>query len=335
MVTERLPETAFYYPGVIWQSSNWVKSLALFFDQVALLVPDYMRDRPMVLDPAITAGLQDAGLLTILSPEALIDQAATERLAGSLVDIITSGALDDLPPTSDFAELSWSRLGGVGDLGLAQMIFEELRKRGLARDTKDGVSIPMHPMVRRLVLVLLAQILKEAGPRVGLDLFPATDRPQIQSALGDLIGTVSPAGPADVIAVDLEFVAPDLGAVPMDELLDFRKRHASEYRAYARDLRTVVRDLRSADPGERESILGDRREALKDAAEDLKRGPLKEVAVKGALALGVLAGIAGIVEGSEVSGALSIAATAGGGFASRRRPPEMYSYLFAARKQLA
>jgi hypothetical protein len=335
MVTERLPEAAFYYPGVIWRSANWVKSLALFFDQVALLVPDYMRDRPMALDPAIAAGLQDAGLLTILSPEALIDQAATERLAGSLVDIITSGALDDLPPSSDFAELSWSRLGGVGDLGLAQMIFEDLRKRGLARDTEDGFSIPMHPMVRSLVLVLLAQILKESGPQVGLDLCPATDRPRIQAALGDVIGAVSTAGPADVVEVDLEFVAPDLSAVPMDELLDFRERHASEYRAYARGLREVVRDLRAADPGERESILTDRREALKDAAQDLKRGPLKDVAVKGALALGVLAGIAGIVEGSEVSGAISIAATAGGGIAGRRRPPATYSYLFAARNQLA
>jgi hypothetical protein len=33
-----------------------VKSLALFFDEIALLVPDYMRDRPQLLDPAIVAG---------------------------------------------------------------------------------------------------------------------------------------------------------------------------------------------------------------------------------------------------------------------------------------
>jgi hypothetical protein len=29
---------AFYYPGVIWHDASWVKSLALFFDEIALLV---------------------------------------------------------------------------------------------------------------------------------------------------------------------------------------------------------------------------------------------------------------------------------------------------------
>ena len=53
---------AFYYPGVIWRDANWVKSLTLFFDEIALLVPDYMWDRLQLLDPAIVAGLEEAGL---------------------------------------------------------------------------------------------------------------------------------------------------------------------------------------------------------------------------------------------------------------------------------
>jgi len=28
---------AFYCPGVIWRDAGWVKSLALFFDEIALL----------------------------------------------------------------------------------------------------------------------------------------------------------------------------------------------------------------------------------------------------------------------------------------------------------
>jgi hypothetical protein len=42
-----------------------------------------------------------------------------------------------------------------------------LETRGLARGSEDAVSIPMHPMVRSLVLVLLAQILKEGGASAG------------------------------------------------------------------------------------------------------------------------------------------------------------------------
>src|SRR3954452_4665436 len=90
-------DSAFYYPGVIWRDAGWVKSLALFFDEVALLVPDYMRDRPHDLDPAIAAGLEDAGLLRILSPETLIDREATEQLASAIADVLDGGGLDQLP----------------------------------------------------------------------------------------------------------------------------------------------------------------------------------------------------------------------------------------------
>ncbi|MEJ7784633.1 MAG: hypothetical protein WKF96_07505 [Solirubrobacteraceae bacterium] len=334
-MVEANPQTAFYYPGVIWRSGDWIKSLVLFFDRVALLVPDYMKDRPLQLDPAIVAGLEEAGLLVILSPETLIDKEATERLSTEMTRIIVAGALDNLPSYGQFAELSWSRLGGVGDPGLAQMIFEELQERGLAHESQDGFSIPLHPMVRSLILVLLAQIVKEAGPRVGLELCPATDAPQIQRALGELISSVAPAGPADVVEVDLEFVAPDLSAVPMDELLDFRKRHAADYQAYARSLRQVVRELRGTEPAERAAILTDRRRALDEAARALKRGPLRDLATGGVMAVGLLAGVAGVLEGSEISGALgALAALGAGATATSRSPPDAFSYLFAARGAL-
>jgi len=185
-------ETAFYYPGVIWRNAGWVKSLALFFDEVALLVPDYMRDRPLALDPAIAEPLQDAGLLRVLSPETLVGRDASEELATAMVAILASGALDDLPREGRFEELSWSRMGGVGDPDLARMVFEELERRGLAKPSEDGASVPMHRMVRSLYLVLLAQILRNAGPGIGLELSPATDRPEVQEALVELLSLPAP-----------------------------------------------------------------------------------------------------------------------------------------------
>lgn len=209
-------ETAFYYPGVIWHDAGWVKSLALFFDQVALLVPDYMRDRPRALDPAIAEPLEDAGLLRILSPETLVGPDASEELATAMVEILTSGALDDLPGECRFEALSWSRMGGVGDPDLARMVFEELERRGLAKPSEDGASIPMHRMVRSLYLVLLAQVLRSAGPGIGLELSPATDRPQVQEALVEFLNLPAPqAGAGTVVSVDLEFVGPDLEALPL------------------------------------------------------------------------------------------------------------------------
>lgn len=32
------PEVAFYYPGHLWHSGEWIKNLLLFFDGVGLLV---------------------------------------------------------------------------------------------------------------------------------------------------------------------------------------------------------------------------------------------------------------------------------------------------------
>jgi hypothetical protein len=39
-------ELAFYDPNPMLSYGDWIKNLILFFDGIALLVPDYMKDRP-------------------------------------------------------------------------------------------------------------------------------------------------------------------------------------------------------------------------------------------------------------------------------------------------
>ena len=329
-------DSAFYYPGVIWRDAGWVKSLALFFDEVSLLVPDYMRERPLALDPAIAEPLQDAGLLRILSPEELVGEAATEKLATAMTDVIASGALDDLPPGGRFEELSWSRMGGVGDSGLAEMVFDELHKRGLARPSEDGASIPMHGMVRSLYLVLLAQILREAGPSMGLELSPTTDRPKIQAGLVELLKLPAPtAGAGQVVTVDLEFVGPDLDAVPLDEVLAFRHAHGDEYRAYARRLREIVNDLSTMPGDEHERILDERREEVREAGEALRRGPLQLLGSLTGIGLGIAGGVNTAITGDILTGALGVGSAASGIATLPRRTTTAYSYLFAMRRQFA
>lgn len=183
-----VPEVAFYYPNPVWRMGSWIKNLILFSDGIGLLVPNYMKERPEEADLSIATALKDKGLLHILEPETLVDTQATEQLATAMTEVIISGALDDLSKEKTaFHELSYSRLGGYGDAGLADMILEELKARGLARDTEDGVSIPMHPMVRSLVLVLLARILRPRGESLGLELSPATDRPRLVDALTEVL----------------------------------------------------------------------------------------------------------------------------------------------------
>lgn len=147
-------EIAFYYPGPVWHTGDWVKSLILFFDGIGLVVPEYIKNKPYDVDPSIAEGLRSEGLLHILEPEKIIDKAATEQLAAAMTAVIESGALDQLAKNNtEFHHLSYSRLGSHGDLSLANAIFQQLKERKLARDSQDGVSVPMHPLVRGLVLV--------------------------------------------------------------------------------------------------------------------------------------------------------------------------------------
>jgi hypothetical protein len=230
-----------------------------------------MRDRPSILEPEMAIPLESEGLLHFLEPETLVNRQATEQLATAFTDIITSGALDPLTKgRTKFQELSWSRLGGYGDESLARMILEELKKRNLAEDTKDGVSIPMHPMVRSLVLMLLAQILRPSGKDHGFDLAPATDRPELVGALRELLAVESAPSAGHVVALDLQTVGVDLADVPLDEVLGFRRAHLSEHRRYATDVRRFVRDLSLLSQPERERELAVRKEGIREAAASLR-----------------------------------------------------------------
>ena len=146
MTPAKTREFAFYYPNPMWAYGDWIKNLVLFFDGIALLVPDYMKELPEEIDRPIVVGLKEQGLLEIITPERAVDKSATEKLATAMTDIITSGVLDELAKEETaFHELSMSRLGWYGDEGLYNMIFDELKKRGLAKESEDKVSIPDAP----------------------------------------------------------------------------------------------------------------------------------------------------------------------------------------------
>jgi hypothetical protein len=314
---------------------DWIKSLLLFFDGVALLVPDYMRDRPLLTDPALAQPLADQGLLHRLSPETLVDQATAETLTDLLEKLLNAGAFDDLDRNTAFAELSHSRLGGHADAGLTEIVLEQPRDRGLARASQDGVSIPLHPAVRAFVLVVLPQLLRAPAEGAGYSLQPASTQPRILQALQDTLSLRAIPTAGHVVAADLEQVTLNLAPVPLDEVLDFRRQHGAEHRAYARDLRQFVRDLAVLDEQAREQASLDRREQLADTADQLRR--LARTSWRRPLAtLGL--GIAGSAVALATGNPISAGLTAAGALLGLRRqadPASAYTYLFRAERQLS
>jgi hypothetical protein len=326
-------EIAFYYPGPIWHGSDWIKTMILFFDGIGILLPNYMHGKLEHEDPAITLPLKEKGLLHVLQPEKIVDKKATKQLSKAMDGIIDSGALDKLPKDLRFHEISYSRLGAYGDQKLAQELLEKLKAKGLAKNSEDGVSIPMHPMARYLVLVLLSQILRSHGPKLGAELSPATDRPDVVQALEKLLSLPDTPSAAHVVALDLETVSVDLRFAPMDEVLSFRKEHFKEHRAYVRSVRKLTRDLAQLPVEEREEELKDRREELQEMANGLKSVSRKAWRRPAGFAL-AMAGAFWKLKGNDYLGMLLAAAGAVVGLKSKEKVNTgAYSYLFRAQSQ--
>jgi hypothetical protein len=331
------PELAFYYPGPTWRHTDLMKNMILFFDGIALLVPDYMVDRVERSDPSLVAGLREHDLLQILDPASLVDASATAALATQLGEIIETGHLDHLAAEPmPFAELSMSRMGWSGDSALAEALYAQLAERGLARATEDGVSIPMHPLVRNLILVLLSQILRGTALSRGVALSPVTDSPEVQGILSDTLGLAPMPSAGHVVALDLQVVGIDLAPIGIDEALDFREEHGKSYRDYTRDLRRVTRELSLLPIEERPEVLRDREAALRDTADGLRKtvGQQLGTAARGSgLALGLAGAAWAVAHGHDAIGGLLAGGTALGGASTRGEAPvaTAYSYLFDAR----
>ena len=330
------PEIAFYYPGQYLSDPDWAKNLILFFDGIGMLIPNYMKNHSRLDDLAIITGLKEHGLFHVIEPETAVDKDATLNLVSIMTDIIASGALDELNnEATAFGSISMSRLGFKGDRELAQMIFEELKSRGLAKDTEDGGhSIPIHKTIRSLILVLLAHILRAQGKKRGLDLSPATDRSDIVKALGEFVSVSStPTIPAlnDIVAFDMNTVGVDLRLVPIDEVLAFREEHYPEYRKYSLCVRTFVRELSCMESKERNQAFGERQEELESLANDLSKLMPRTWEKFVPFGLGLIGAAWNLAQdnwfAAAITAATGMSATLG------KIDTGAYSYLFSARSR--
>ena len=326
-------EFAFYYPNPIWTYGDWIKNLVLFFDGIALLVPDYMKDRPEQIDEPVIVGLRERGLLEIIEPERAVDKSATEQLARTLTDVITSGMLDELSKEkTGFHEISMSRLGSYGDEGLFKMIFEELKKRRLVEDSEDGVSIPMHPKVRSLVLVLLSQVLRPYGSVINANLSPVTDLDGMVKALTELLSLKTKPTTGSVVEFDLNLVSVDLGAVSFDEVLDFREQNLEAHKHYMLSVRKFAMELSRMPEEEQELAYEMRQNELNDLANDLRKRARKSWKKPASFALS----LAGSVLSALTSPIAEVLRTVGSltGHERQKEPNAgAYSYLFRARSR--
>ena len=92
-------DTAYYYPAPYWRAreGDWIKSLLLFFDKVAILLPDYMWGRHTDADPTLAGPLEERGLLRVLEPNEWFDAEVLDKLADIMVELLAGGVFNGLP----------------------------------------------------------------------------------------------------------------------------------------------------------------------------------------------------------------------------------------------
>lgn len=331
-------EVAYYYPAPFWLASEgaWVKSLLLFFDQVSILLPRYMHGRHIAADPTLVEPLEDKGLLRVLEPNNWLDQVMAEKLASTVVNLLTVGAFDDLPEAPHFAELSQSRIGYGADVSLASWLVDELKQRGLARTSEDGVSIPLHPYVRTTILVILGQLARLRGIENHLSINPTTNNAGAVQDLIRLLARQPLPSASHVVAFDLEPVTLALDTIPLDDVLGFREDHHDAHKAYMRDVRRFAADLAGiSDADEREVRLLERREELEEAGRALRRSARTAFGKNlAAWTFGLAGSWWSLAHGDPIGLALA-AVPAVTAAAHDTEVVSAYSYVFAAQRQLS
>jgi len=351
---ECLPEIAYYYPNPYWRDVDWAKNILLFFDGIAQLIPEYMDDYASDDDMAVIEGLKEHNLFHVLRPEKVVDKAVAEELTNILDTTIRSGMFDHLAEdNSPFASISGSRLGFGGDHELAQIIVDDLKARGLAKNSEDGKSVPIHWVVRTTILVLLAQILRKKGPSLGFEFSPITDQPRLVSALSGFLNYPQFPTAGHVISFDLKQVGIDLGDIPIDEILAFREEKRPQYRAYMLTIKNFTRELGMMEEAERLLAFRERQDRLDEMGAALLRSIQGTWHKPASFLLGLTgtaAGVASSAIGLQTGGASGTAAatagvlaTAGGltrilgilaGGISGEQTPDLgpFSYLFQAER---
>ena len=329
-----MTDTAYYYPAPYWGSrdSGWIKSLLLFFDDVAILLPDYMYGRHIDADPTLTDPLEDRGLLKVLEPNDWIDEEVAGKLTKVVVELLDNGTFDELPKAEYFAELSQSRMGYGADVKLADSLVDRLQARGFARPSQDGVSIPLHPDVRTTILVVLAQFSRLAGKKRRMTIHPVTNNP---IAVRDLVRTLSQESMPShdkVIQLDLEPVSFDLDTIPLDDVLEFRAENQVAHRAYMRDLQGFIKELAEIDNSdEREHVLLQRRQEIADAAHDIQRSTRRALGKNlTSWSLGIAGSVWSVAAGDPIGLVLTAAGVISDIIPSSPKIVSAYSYLFSA-----
>ena len=302
-----------------------LKGMLLFFDDIAVFSTPEHRSRPPATDPHLCAPLAERGLLQFVDPrnmtaphtEAIVRAALHRAAMENEAHWLTAAAAGDwhmdvprlqgrfpAPVPIETRELAPSRERGSLEL------FKLLAQEGLLlpdESTDDEwFVIPGNASVANSILAQAVRATAGQQGRLIEPLATRRDEARVFSAIVD--GAVENVSASAVVMSDLSAVTLNFCQVGLDDILDFRARHRSEFRAYLLALQALL----ASAPNSRD--LADRRAALVDEAHRLLELQLRRwTKLGGTVSLGIV-GAAWTLASGDLLGALI------GGASSPLRP---------------
>ena len=249
-------EVACFYPGL--PTEDLLKTLIACFDAVAIVIPS--GEAPSIPDTRGAWGDRNAAIfeaaLAKMDFEGRPWEQAALRIASAVVGehivvpLVEQGLLHLVQiPESAQVQAMMMRVSAA----IHADAFTSSVMRGLA------------------AMALETQLLRGIGSMPGAVPVPTTDLPEVVHALGRILGAAGIPTTGDLVVADSETIGADLGGVPLDEILDYRREQTEVFRVYRRALRRCVREVSSLPESERDSALGDRSEEIRDLAAALRR----------------------------------------------------------------
>ena len=133
-----------------------------------------------------------------------------------------------------------------------------------------------------------------------------------------------------MIAFDLNTVGVDVGAVPIDELLAYRKEHFEEHRKYVRSVRLFVNQLSTMPPDGQMLAFEQRKSDLDDLAAGLRKLSGEAWKQPTSFALSMVGAAWTLKSGNPIGAALAGAGALVKASGTTKVSTGAYSYLFNA-----
>jgi len=307
---------AYYVSDWIWPSQrvDLMKSMLLFFDKIALALPENLADETINRDPILAVPLAEKGLLVNIDPSEILDTQTAKRLAKTLTSLV---AKSDWSYGYTGVTLTPLHYGGMLAIGAVNQFETVLKRRGLMRAAKDANLVELDPRVRLLVLTMFAQAFRSQLLGRGIIVHPLTDSSDLAKYLEFFLKFPAKQRTRDddfmsprQLSADLLNVGTDLSEVPLDGVLDFRRENKAHYAAYAAGLREFLVIQAALHPAEREKALRERSLQIREQAAELRKISRSALGLRSAALLFALVGAAWTAKHGDTIGSILAGLTA-------------------------